>query len=391
MSTPEVCTYFDAVARLRQLGRVYTGTPDDAMFMAIQDAYRRFANEHSWSFLTKQGRIAIQAAQTTGSVAFDRTGGATCERQLTLTGATWPSDIQDWAIQFDDIVCEVEQRHSDTVVQLDAVLCPPADVAAGTSYTAFPRWYPLPNDFAAMVSVMEETSCLSGSYVSPTAMEELMRWAFQTGDAYYWTIRSAPGLIGSYGLFLHGASTATETLDIMYRRRLRPLRYHGEAAADSVGTIAVTAGSTTVTGTGTSFGSTHVGSLFLIGDDATNAPTGWVGDYPYVEKRAVRSVASATSLTLDGNVVTSRSGVKYRITDPIDLPIDVCPAFLKCCEAEYARLARLEERKELETAYLHEVQRAKGADCRVFQRRVVGGPRRVRTRLAHGTILDAEY
>ncbi len=390
MSTPEIYTYYEAVERLRELSRVYTGGPTKNLYMAIQAARRRFLNEHSWSFLTANGRITIQAAVTDSTVAYDHTGGATCERQLTLASGSWPSDIQDWAIQVDDIICEVEQRHSSTVLQLDAVMCPPEDIDAGTSYTAFQRWYALPNDFQSMVLPMEESACLTGTYVTPARMEELQRWAFTTGDVYYWTVRSAPGLLGSFGIFLHGATTTTETYDFVYNRRLLRLRYHGEATNDSTGTITVTAGSTTVQGSDTSFDTVnHPGSIMLIGTDS-NTPTGWEGSYPYGEMRTIRSVTDTDTLTLDGEIVTARSDVGYRITDPIDLPGDVCEAFLKCCEAEYGHLARLEERKELEAAYRAELQRAKAADCRVQQVRVVGGPQMIYSRLAYNKGRDTD-
>ena len=399
MSIPQGWTYYDAVQWLRQIGRSYgQGAPAHTIYSAIQAAYRRIQRNHKWAFYVADDRIPLQAAQTTGTVVYDHSGGGTCERQLTLTDATWPSDVQDWAIQFDDLVCEVEKRHSDTVVQLDAKMCPVADVSS-TTYTAFQRWYPLQNDFRSLRQAREDTTNLRLQYLSPARMDELMRWTFDTGDVYYYTIRSAPGLYGAKALFVHGASESDEALDLTYRRWARPLRYHGEATAESAGTIAVTAGSTTVTGTGTSLDvNNHAGSLFWIGDHASTAPTGWEGGgasntcEPWVEQRSIRSVASTTSLTLDGNVVTTQSGVKYRITDPIDIDQSMVDAFLACCETEFAKLVMMsgkstaaQIRRDAEANYQRALREAKGAESDVDQRMVVGEGPVVVQRLAYST------
>ena len=47
-------------------------------------------------------------------------------------------------------------------------------------------------------------------------------------------------------------------------------------------------------------------------------------------------MASAASLTLDAAVVTTRSGVSYQITDPIDIQPEARNAFLRMCERNLA-------------------------------------------------------
>jgi hypothetical protein len=200
------------------------------------------------------------------------------------------------------------------------------------------------------------------------------RWEFGTGDVYYYTIMSAPGIYGTQSLFVYNPSSTAETYDFIYRRKPRELRYTGEGTNDSAGTITVTADSTTVTGSSTAFDvNYHPGSLILISSSAT-APTGWEGDTPYREKRAIRTVTNTTTLTLDGNIVTSGSGLGYRITDPIDLPAYCQNAFEACLEAEIARRARMKpaDRNALERAYQVELSKAKCADSPITQRRVIG-------------------
>jgi hypothetical protein len=72
-------------------------------------------------------------------------------------------------------------------------------------------------------------------------------------------------------------------------------------ALESAGTVAVTQNSRTVTGSGTSFGSDHVGQIFMLQGD--------IGD-----KYRILSVASATSLSLEQPFIDdSQSGVAYHV------------------------------------------------------------------------------
>ena len=382
MSAPELFTYADAHDALVDFARAYSaGAASSIMKRAIGRAYRRLTGDHEWSFLYKTGRLKLEGTYTTGSVEYDAAGGATCERQLTLTTGVWPDWIVDGAVYFDDIVCDVEKRFSDTVIQLDTNVSPLADVAAGTSYTAFKRWYALPNDFQSMAEPLEETSWLLGAYVTPARMEQLQRYEFSIGDIYYYTIAPAQDLYGTMALYIHGVPDVDETLDIPYRRRLRPLVYSGQTPAEYAGTIAVTAGSASVVGTGTSFATAHAGSILRIGTDGTNVPTGIDGLYPYGEQRSIYSFTDATGVTLDNNVATTRSGVKYRISDPIDMDAVAWDAFLACCETEYAKLTRMKDRMDVEANYQIHLHQAKGSDFRIFHRRVAASPGVTITRL----------
>jgi len=393
MSATELYTYADAIDALTEFGRSWgAGTSDQQRRLAITQGYRRFVRDFPWRYLNQRSRLKLKASQTTGSVAFDLTGGATCEYQLTLTGATWPSDAENWSVRFDSLVCDIDQRKSDTVVSLDPSLSPEADVAAGTTYSAFKWRYPLPNDFISMGRPMDESDWLLGTELTLEEMVRMHRYDFESvSEISYYTIAPAQDLFGIMALYVHGAIDSAKTYDYVYRRRPRQLKYDGYAANDYAGTITISAGSAAIAGSSTVFASDVVGSILRIGSDGTNVPTGLTGTYPYVEQRSILARGSATAITLDANVVAAASAVKYRISDPIDIDVKSYDAFLDCCRAEYAKLTRMKEWKDIEAVYQMSLSSAKGIDAVSSRRRFVGGGRSVRRRLANtGTVsIDA--
>jgi hypothetical protein len=136
------------------------------------------------------------------------------------------------------------------------------------------------------------------------------------------------------------------TLDIHYEASPRPLWTEYEAT----GTVSVNAEGVTVTGTGTAFTSTHVGAILRFGVNTTTPPSDEIGScivqnsQPYAHQRRVIEVVSAASLVIDQPVPVAMSGVKYAISDPIDIePAAMWTAFLRLAEAEFARQIRSED------------------------------------------------
>jgi len=197
----------------------------------------------------------------------------------------------------------------------------------------------LPSDFRAFTIQANQNDWEFGRAVSLAEIMHLDRYESSTGTAIqYYCIAEAPDLYDQLALFIWPQLTKQKTIDFVYIRNPRPLRYSGyTAASDYAGTVDVTANSAAVTGTDTAFADEMEGAIFRIGSHSSEAPTGLFGDQPYVEERAISTYASATSITLDGNVVTTRSGVKYRITDPIDIGRVAKNAFLRCCEKNLVR------------------------------------------------------
>lgn len=377
MATPQIFTYSDAIDALDDFCRGHASSMAPSQIRrCILAAYDEFPSLYDWSFLLQNGRIQLHAPYTTGTVVYDATGGATCERQLTLTSGTWPAWAVNGSVLFDDIVCDVERRYSDTVVSLDAMMSPGADVVS-TTYKVWPRWYALPTDFVSMARPLEESALWQRAiYLRPDEMFALNRYEDISGDIAYYTIAPAPDLFGTMALFVHPQADAEETLDFLYKRRLRQLRYTGQDANDVAGTIAVTADSAAVVGSGTAFDATHIGSVLRISKSTSLRPTGIEGGNPWVEQRSIIAYQDATHVTLDAGVSTARSGVKYSISDPLDIEVAAYQAFLRCAEVQVAVARNLwKQRRVIREAMDEAVLRAKSADARVKQRRAAGPPR----------------
>ena len=378
---PEVFTASDAIAALGDfisgLDRGSANHPE--MFRALQQAYREVGSYRDWSFLRTNGRVFLRAPYTTGTITYDL-----ASRGLTLADGTWPSWAEDGSVRISDVVHDVASV-SGLVATLDAVMSPVADVAAGTSYSLFPRWYALPNDLKSMFDVEDEDRTFtSGRYVSPEVMAKLIRSGTETGDVIAWTVRAVPDLIGTMGLFVYPASDEAQTLDFLYNRHPRPLRYSGYGTAETAGTIAVTAAGATVTGTDTLFDSRMVGSLLRISENSTAEVSGLEGPNAYAEQRSIKAVASTTSLTLDAAVITSRSGVTYRITDPIDLKADVHLALMRSAEYHLATAKNTKDRTLAFRISEDAKRKASMADGRTRATRIAGsGGGYSRTRLTY--------
>lgn len=337
MSAPRIFTYADAIENLIEFAaaRGKGDISQRSMRGAIRAAYIEVPSLCDWPTLTRPGRIHLRALQSTGTVVFDFTGGA-YERQLTLADSTWPDWCIDAVVRFDGKISHIESKKSDTVVTLDATMNPGEDVVLAT-YSLFPQWYILPENFTSLSGPIREDSGYILSSITLTEMLRLYRNQYSTGKPQVYCIAEVPDLYGSLGIYLYPVKTESGTLDYIGTRQPRRLRHTGYDANDYVGTIAVTAGSATVTGTSTAFNNTMLGAILRIGTDTTHRPTGLEGEYPFIEERSIAAVASATSLTLDNNVETTRSGVKYTVASPIDLGVSLHNLFMRQCEKHLAR------------------------------------------------------
>ena len=386
MPLPEVYTYCDALDALEQFARGYGASARPEVFRrCVRAARDEIMTVRDWSFLYDNDAILLRAAQTDGTVEYDHAGHATCERALVLADETWPDWAVDAAVRVDGLVCDIQEVKSDTVLQLDSVMNPGQDVAEGTSYTLYPRWYPLPADFGAMHTLAAKSAWLLGQYISMDEMFAEDKYRESTGDVRYYSIGRAQDQYGRMAIYVHPASDTTERIDFIYKKRPRDLRYSGHNAAEFAGTIEVTAGSPTVTGTETSFESGMAGSILRISAN-TDKPTGLEGTNAWAEQRVIKSVTDPDTLVLDANVGTSRDAVKYVISDPIDIDVVAWQAFLACAEKHFAmRQKYITNRAEIFAAYNDALFQAKQGDCRSTEPRVSGAPRVRATRLVEAT------
>jgi hypothetical protein len=224
---------------------------------------------------------------------------------------------------------------------------PGENISTSTSCTIYQRWARLPVGFVNFSGPIDESRSNFGTKVSLKELLGLDRAGASSGDMRFYHIAEAPDLYGQKVMYFWPMPATDKTIDYVYYRRPRQLRYSGYAGADFAGTISIDADDATVTCTNAGLLDDHVGSILRIGTSATERPTGHYGEYPYVEERAIAEYTDTTHLELDANAQTSRSGVKYVITDPIDIGQAAHNAFLRCCEKNLAQSRNLPKLDEI--------------------------------------------
>lgn len=361
-----IVTFDDMLDHLLAYAGMDAGASATALHRrAIQAAYQLIPSRHDWSYLRGICRVTTSTPYNTGTIAYDLTGGA-YENMVTLSGGTWPTWAADGYVVISNIPYKVSERKSDTVLTLVAASAPAADIAAGTEYQILQDQYDLPFDFIAgdEATINEISTVLK--YVHPRDWAAQRRVNSGPGQPMFHTYLGSPGTRGRLSVAIWPPSDASYVIDILYKRSMRPLSY----SSISDGLAAVTADSTTVTGTSTAFKSGMVGSIIRFGVDlGKDIPTGVTGNNPFVYERTITAVASATSLTIDESIPEDIVAAPLLISDPIDISVDsMYEYFCRECEKQWRLLARskptVEEISVNNAAYSQSLQQAREADNR---------------------------
>jgi hypothetical protein len=281
---------------------------------------------------------------------------------------------------------------SDTIITLEVSSNPGEDVDAGTTYTIYRDSYVLPQDCWKIDVLMCESIGGAIGYEHPR--DWLSSTRFNSHSSNYpaaYTMMGSENYQNAMDLKLRPYPDSAFTLDYIYNRRTRAIAYELVTA----GTVSVTADSPTITGVGTTFEAGMVGSIIRLAADGSAEPTGRHGANPFVVERAIIGVTSSTELTVDQDVETTYSAVKYAISDPIDIDVPVMrEPLLRCCEAQLGLMRRLEDRAVLEAAWDKALLKAKEADARSTAPRAVGvsgnGRRRLRDYPGPGQVADED-
>lgn len=335
---------------------------------AVRDAYTELPARRNWRYYYRSFTLATVASQTTGTVSYDFTGG-TYERMLTLTSNTWPSDVVKYGLYISGVRYNIDSRKSSTVVTLRDGDCPTADIASGTSYIIARDTYELPdyvrevlyvhdvNAPGRLLTCVEPSDILQEQRVMRTTSQPLMYAAYRSelnAGSIAIHFAPSPGTVRTYQYHA-----------ICWPQPLKVMEY-------SIGTVATTSSSSTVTGTGTTFTSDHEGCVIRFSSTGnTSLPTDLQGEIdknrlnPYAMQRIVRSKDSSTSLTLEQDADTTLTGSGYRISSRIDIePGAMRNAFLRCCEARFATQDR-KGAQEREARYERALMFAMAADQRI--------------------------
>lgn len=365
------------------------GNPETSMHRSIKRAilaaYREFPSLFDWQFLFSICRINLVAAQTTGTVEYDHTGGA-YERLLTITGGTWPAWAERGYVQVGEVAYDVDRRIDSTRLVLSERTNPGADLAAGTPYTIAQDSYPLPIDFRAGDTPEREGTWGGMYYVQPREwMEEVRHDMSNSGIPTRYTYTNDPKGTGGMVIRIRPASDSAQSIDFVYRRSMRPLRVWDKS--DGLATVSAASSVVTLAGGGT-FDEWMEGSVIRFGSDAVTKPEGRDSPNAYRLERTIRTVTSSTTCQLDEPSDQALTAVAYRISDPIDLESNAAyNALIAAARRHFGKgRNRPDEREEIDKHWQLCLMLAKEADERDVSVRVAGGGGYAPFSIANGRI-----
>lgn len=343
---------------------------------AIQEAVREFASAARWSYYYSRGRVNTNASQVTGTIAYD-----SASRQLTLTGATWPTWAPYGNVVLSNIVYKVASYVSSTILTLSVNSNPGADVAAGTTYTLYRDTYPLPIDFVSADAFLNASNYQTPWYVHPREWLSTQRIIHSPATPRYYTFMGDPNFTGAMAVRFSPPPDQAYAYDYIYQRRPRALTIPNYAT----GKVTIGTGTASVSGAGSAWTSNHAGCVLRIASDGVTAPTGLVGSNPYAVERIVTAVSSGTALTVDNSVSSTFTSCLYYLSDPLDVePGTMLNTFLRCLEWQAALTRKQKDRvTDAQKAWRDSLIQAREADSRTFAPRSPGMDTSYRPRLAY--------
>jgi len=363
-ATPDLFTYQDALEHLEAhtLGGAMDSERRDFR-SAVLGAYSDLASRYDWLYFHTEHDIRLEPQYSTGTIAYDHTGG-TNERQLTLSGGTWPTNVTDGRIKINDVRYPVDTRVSGTVVTLPESANPGADIAASTSYAWLRSRYTLPADFKDMDPPHTENSYFNQRPVSLDSIMAFERHIRASSNPPRWyALGPDPNRYGQMAMYVQYEPNEAEGLRFFYRRFPRRLKY----SDSSTGTVG--SSGTTVTASGNYFNADMVGSVIRFGSDGTTKPTGIRGLNPWKDQKIITAYSSATQVTVDSAPSVNHSGAKYVVSDPLDLRPTMIEPFLRGCEWKLSLSRRNAESppQELHQWYMEAIRIAGEAEATVEQ------------------------
>ncbi len=346
---------------------------------SILQAYRELANAYNWSYLWTLGRVNTVIPYVDGTVTFDLTGGAH-ERMFTLTttdGGVWPSWAAFGFLRIGTVNYKVDQRISDTVITCTALLCPVADITSPASFSLYQDLYLLPADYISQDQALYEMNFGGMTYVHPREWAYENRYIFAQGIPQCYTILSNPQVPGRMFLAVFPFPTDVKTIDFVYKRRPRALSTY----VAKLGSTTITGGTSTVTGTGTAFASSMVGSVIRLGD-SSSPPSSYSGSNPPAFESVITAFVDSTHVVVMDAAPSTLTTVAYVISDPIDFELGAMQsAFSRCCEKAIAVGRTLKDKPSASMAYNQALNEARDADSRSFAGRYEGQLTKFRQRL----------
>lgn len=305
-------TLSDLHDRLRAyVGNDVSAEKSAAVTRAAAEAVNSIASKADWLYYRTWGRLSTSAPYSTGTVAFDLTGGA-YERMLTLTGGTWPTWANYGTVVIDTVPYDVDRRISDTIVTLKALTSPSGDIAAGTSYNMYRMRYDLPADFQALQKPVITTQNFQLQKVTLETIINRRNYNDSDGTPLVFTIVDSG--YDRKQLIIWYPPDAEYTMEFEYKRKpVFPV-----VVQESAGKIALTSGSTALTGTSTQFTAAMAGAVLRVSYNQT-VPGSFDSNTPPEYEYVLDTYTSATAMVLKDAASATVSNRAYTISSRVDV------------------------------------------------------------------------
>lgn len=322
------------------------------MRRAVDEAYRELPQQAWWSYYRRRAVINTVAPQDDGTIAYTHSS-----RTVTLTGSTFPTNAEKYRIIIGDTHYDIESYTDSTNIVLPTLSNPGANVASGTAYTLYRNEYPLPVGFRRALTLVDVDALRPVRMIVDSEEHTLQMGGYGVpGRPNFACIRNTGETTGGLSLVFNCPPDEALAFDLLYdtfpRQFVIPEKY-------STGTVTISSGSASLTGTGTTFPTGCAGCVIRLSSTSGDEPTGPFGgkvdkidlDNPYAFQSVIKTRGSATSLTLVDEADAAYSGVKYTISDPLDIEDGAMfTALMKMAIANYARISN----RDLKTVQYHE-------------------------------------
>lgn len=372
MASPTITTFQDAVEHLLdRFNLPRAGRNLRLARGAVVTAYRDLPTRHRWSYYLREQQFATVPVYSTGTVAYDHTGGAH-ERLLTLSGGTWPSYAAAGRLIINQEVYVVDERKSDTTLTLTESSNPGEDVAS-TTYQWYQDDYPLEVSFRRASPMVELATSSGLQHLQPDQILDYLQGNYAPSDPLFYCFH---GNGKEYGrMYVRFAPPPNTAKTYRFMAEISPRPLVTEKYSDGL----VSTSGTTVTGTDTLFTSNHVGAILRFSADGEEEPTGLMGSpgdglrgdgvyNPFTAQRRIMAVTSSTVLRIDSALPSELTSVKFTISDPVDMDdASMATLMTRMSEAEFASRCNdvsAEETRTLQALATTQLLLAMGADNR---------------------------
>lgn len=370
MAVTDLWTYQDLVEHvLDMFDSPRSGRPLRMAKRACQEAMRELTHACQWSYYDTNYKFRTAANLTTGTVAYDHTGGA-YENLLTLSGSTFPSNARLYTIILSGAHYPISRYIDTTRVVLDPDQNPGADVAAGTTYTMYRASYPMPMDFVQMGRLYDRDNDKEIPLVGADRHLADLIYYYDTPDTpCRATLRNDGEYLNACSLLFSPPASSAINYEFHYQRRPKTL----VVEKNSTGTMTVLTGTTAGVLVGGLLTSDCIGSVIRFGT-AASEPTSILGSVDDTNVSPVHTavitaiVSDMVTFTIDNAHTSDILAAKFTVSDPLDIDCgSMLTAVQRLAEAAYTRTTKRDprERREREELALYALRDARERDNRI--------------------------